>query len=203
MKMNLKCLFVFVMITGLFALLPIKTAFARMLLEEIKQRHDDVLSVDKEVDAFMKGYAKAQTIDNDSEKLTQEFELVHGLSYEARNIVSWEESTEDLFKGKPVNQKTYTGKDAYRASTSQIVLHYGEEMLAVDLLAKDFTERGCPAVALPGGPKGQVEMFIGRGKFGTYNQRDIDRGNLGGDAVIFYEYRILGITSPTIASFTK
>ena len=90
-------------------------------------------------------------------------------------------------------EKTYTRKQAYRASTNQIVLHYGEGIVDADLLAVVLTEDGYPAIALPGGSDGQVELFVGRGKFGFYDQRDLNRETLGGNAQTFYKIEVLDL----------
>ncbi len=87
-------------------------------------------------------------------------------------------------------QEEYTRKAAYRASTDQIVLHYGEGVEDVPIFASVLIKRGYPTVALPGGAEGKIELFIGRGKFGTYDQRDLDDGTLGGNAMDFYDRKL-------------
>ncbi len=56
------------------------------------------LKVEDEVEHFMKEFSVAQKIKDELERLTREKELVAGLSEEAAENVSWEESTEHLFE---------------------------------------------------------------------------------------------------------
>lgn len=88
-------------------------------------------------------------------------------------------------------EKIYSRKDAYRASTGRIILHYGEGMKRVINIAEILSERGYPTVAYPGGPESGVALFVGRG-IGKriYDQDDIDDGTLGGHAMTIYKDRI-------------
>lgn len=80
-------------------------------------------------------------------------------------------------------------KAAFRASEGRIVLHYGEGIreISATLEAESLSDSGYPAIAVPGGPKGAVELFIGRKIIpGTYTQNQLNEGRLGGDAVRLY-----------------
>ncbi len=87
-------------------------------------------------------------------------------------------------------QESWTRKSAYRASTNQIVLHYGDGIDGADQIANILNRQGYPTIAVHGGTEGQVELFIGRGKFGKYTQDDLDGGTLGGSAINFYKRKI-------------
>lgn len=97
---------------------------------------------------------------------------------------------------KAEEEKIYSRKDAYRASTNQIVLHYGEGVTGANMEADSLSDEGYPAIAVPGGSPGQVELFVGRGKFGKYSQSDLDSGTLGGSAMNFYDRKIGKDNSP-------
>lgn len=90
----------------------------------------------------------------------------------------------------PDTSKPWTRKAAFRASTNQIVLHYGEGKdldWVVDILAEGLSETGYPAIAVPGGPKEKIEMFVGRKMPGTYTEDDLAGGILGMHAERFFK----------------
>lgn len=87
-------------------------------------------------------------------------------------------------------QKTYSRKEAYRASENQIVLHYGKGVNRVEHIKAILNGKGYPAVTYEGGAKGQVELFIHRGIIGKYDQGGVDNGELGSDAMTFYNKRV-------------
>ena len=87
-------------------------------------------------------------------------------------------------------QQVFSRKEAYRASTNQIVLHYGAGMKGVGQIEEILNERGYPTAAYAGGPDGQIQLFVGRGIFGLYDQDDLDNGALGGDAIMLYQERV-------------
>ncbi|MCF6281982.1 MAG: hypothetical protein L3J28_07190 [Candidatus Polarisedimenticolaceae bacterium] len=58
------------------------------------------------------------------------------------------------------NQKHLSRKEAYRASTGQIVLHYGQGIKRVNNIKDVLLERGYPTIAYPGGPQGLIELFV-------------------------------------------
>ena len=97
---------------------------------------------------------------------------------------------------KEETQKLYSRKEAYRASTGRIVLHYGKGTKRAENIAEILNDRGYPAVAYPGGPEGLVELFIHRGIAGKYNQDSIDDGELGGNAIMLYEERVASTRLP-------
>ena len=81
--------------------------------EQKTLRNNNKLEVDEEVGKFMKEYVKAQTIKDDFERLSQEQKLVAGLSKEAAENISWEESTQHLFSQdyfKPLENNTHVTK---------------------------------------------------------------------------------------------
>ena len=103
----------------------------------------------------------------------------------------------EIDKAPCADMAACTRKEAYRASTNRIVLHYGEGIRLAEILAQGLTEQGYPTIAIPGGKPGQVELFVNRKMPGKYNQHDLDSGTLGGDAVlIFNEFT-------PVASLTK
>ena len=87
-------------------------------------------------------------------------------------------------------QQKYSRKEAYRASTDRIILHYGKGIRGVDQITEILIERGYPAVAYPGGPEGLVELFIHRGIVGKYDQDAVDDGELGGHAITIFKERV-------------
>lgn len=87
-------------------------------------------------------------------------------------------------------------KEAFLASEKQIVLHYGEGVQRVHLLAEILRERGFPAMAFAGGKPNQVSLFVGHGIYGPYDQNDVDDGALGGHAITFFQERIGAAQSP-------
>ena len=92
---------------------------------------------------------------------------------------------------QPETGKTYSRKEAYRASTDGIVLHYGEGVQSVDIQAKILTEGGRSTIALSGGPKGHVEVFVGRTIIRHhYTQDELDMGELGHQAAVAYDGKI-------------
>ena len=88
-------------------------------------------------------------------------------------------------------QKIYTRKEAYRASTNRIVLHYGEGVKGAKQIKEILIEEGYPAMAYPGGPEGKIELFINRRVIGTYDQNSVDNGELGGHAITFFKERVM------------
>ena len=94
-------------------------------------------------------------------------------------------------------------KAAFRASEGRIVLHYGEGIELADLLAEGLTERGYPTIAVPGGPKGLVELFIGKKIFGKYDQDKLEGGSLGSDAIDFFNVFVKKLPPPDYLSLAK
>jgi len=103
----------------------------------------------------------------------------------------------------PKTNTPWTRKAAYRASTNQIVFHYGEGLELVDILAEGLTEQGYPAIAVPGGPKGKVEMFVGRKMPGKYTEDDLAGGDLGDDASTFFDKYVKKTRDPKLISLAK
>ena len=89
-------------------------------------------------------------------------------------------------------QKKYSRKEAYRASTNRIVLHFGEGIKRVEHIAEILNRKGYPAVALAGGPGKNVSLFVHRSRPINYDQEDVDDGTLGGIAINIYKDRFGG-----------
>ena len=103
----------------------------------------------------------------------------------------------EIDKAPCADMSACTRKEAYRASTNRIVLHYGEGIVGTASLVRVLGKQGYPTIAIPGAKPGQVELFVNRKMPGKYNQHDLDSGTLGGDAVlIFNEFT-------PVASLTK
>lgn len=86
--------------------------------------------------------------------------------------------------------KPWTRKAAFQASEGRIVLHYGEEgirEISARLEAESLSDSGYPAIAVPGGLKGAVEMFVGEKIIGKYDQDQLDTSFVGFLAMRFYE----------------
>lgn len=69
----------------------------------------EISGEEAELENFMKEYAKAKTIEDPTERMTREKELVAGLSEDAAEIASMEEETMDLFEPgyfDPLDHKT-------------------------------------------------------------------------------------------------
>ena len=101
--------------------------------------------------------------------------------------------------------KPWERKAAYRASTGRIVLHYGEGIREISLETEvmALAQKGYPAIAVPGGTKGQIELFIDRSKFGFFGQDELDGGVIGGNAMSFYDEHVRSKTSPGLVSLAK
>ena len=100
-------------------------------------------------------------------------------------------------------QQVFSRKEAYRASTSQIVLHYGAGMKRVQNIEDVLNGMGYPTAAYAGGPDGQIQLFVGRGIFGLYDQDDLDDGSLGDDAIVIFQERIgpaASLSGPAVAA---
>jgi len=103
----------------------------------------------------------------------------------------------------PEAQKPWTRKQAFRASTNQIVLHYGEGIEGIDIEIGALAKAGYPAIAVPGGSPGQVELFVARRKFGTYKQHYLDSGTLGGDGILFFDKYVKPAPDSDLISLAK
>jgi hypothetical protein len=91
-------------------------------------------------------------------------------------------------------ERPYSARDAYRASTCRVILHYGEGLQSAGLIAQILREDdGIEAHALAGGEPGQVELFLDRGSFGFYSQRQLNRGELASDAASFFVRQMTGV----------
>lgn len=82
-----------------------------------------------------------------------------------------------------------TSEAASQASTNQIVLHYGlgVRVISAEIKAESLTLEGYPAVAIPGGPRGEIEVFVAREVLGTYSALELNNGVLGIHAKQFYD----------------
>ncbi len=98
------------------------------------------------------GSARAREIEEDSSKNHEGFPtdalLEKSLNHTGQKI--------------PEGKGSYTGDEARAASDRQVVLHFGsgvEEFANAQL--KVLHGKGCPAIALPGGPDGLVKTYTG------------------------------------------
>jgi hypothetical protein len=101
--------------------------------------------------------------------------------------------------------KPWARKTAFRASEGRIVLHYGEgiEEISARLEASSLTKSGYPAIAVPGGPTGMVELFVGKRIFGKYNQSQLDRGSLGSNAMELYDTFVKRLPHPDLVPLAR
>ena len=96
----------------------------------------------------------------------------------------------------PEVQEPWKRRAAFKASSAQIVFHYGAGFHDADLLAEVLSEKGYTTIAVPGGPDGKMEMFVGRKMPGTYSQRELNDGTAGGDAMEFHR-KYIGPPKPS------
>ena len=112
-------------------------------------------------------------------------------------VEDWNSATAQTV-GVKEQQKTYTRSEAYTLSgerdvdtgnvkNGRIVMHYGEGIKRMHHVERDLRDNlEYPVLALPGGPPGQVELFIYRLPKGRYGQADLDRGVLANNAIYSY-----------------
>lgn len=96
-----------------------------------------------------------------------------------------------------------TSEAASQASTNQIVLHYGlgVRVISAEMKAESLTLAGYPAVAIPGGPRGEIEVFVARKVLGTYSALELNNGVLGIHAEQFYNKYIKGSSPDRAGEF--
>lgn len=96
-----------------------------------------------------------------------------------------------------------TSEAASQASTNQIVLHYGLgiRVISAEIKAESLTRDGYPAVAIPGGPRGEIEVFVARKVLGTYSAVDLNTGLLGMHAKQFYDKYIKNSSPDPVGEF--
>lgn len=119
--------------------------------------------------------------------------LVPAISVHADETEGTKPAATTQASGAPEQQapiQTMSRRDAFLASDKQIVLHYGDGVKNVEVLAKIIVDDGYPAVAFAGGKPNEVSLFVGRGIFGPYDQDDVYNGELGLHAVTFYKERV-------------
>lgn len=87
-----------------------------------------------------------------------------------------------------------TSEAASQASTNQIVLHYGlgVRIISAEMIAENLTRDGYPAVAISGGPRGHVEVFVAKEGRGIYTTIDLNTGLLSMNAKKYYDEYIKG-----------
>lgn len=101
---------------------------------------------------------------------------------DARPVASGSEVAGELKSGD-----TVSAKEAYRASTDRIVLHYGEGIMHPNLYADALDEMGYPALALAGGPRGKVKIWAARRPVGEFGQESLRSGVAVTAATMIYE----------------
>lgn len=101
--------------------------------------------------------------------------------------------------------KPWARKSAFQASEGRIVLHYGEgiEEISARLEAESLSDRGYPAIAVPGGPTGMVELFVGKRIFGKYNKSQLNNGDMGSNAMELYDTFVKRLPHPDIISLAR
>ena len=173
MNIPLKQTFIATGILAAIAAMSIRPAFAEKVEAPDAKGNNQPVATAKQVEATTEAGEGEVHVDVDSPSTTDDAK-----PNEVKQISGGQE------------EKPYSRKDAYRASTNQIVLHYGDEIWGLGPLVDVLNERGYPTIAIPGGKKENVEVFIGRGKFGNYNQDDIGSGTLGSNAIDFYDRKL-------------
>lgn len=81
-------------------------------------------------------------------------------------------------------------RDAYRASTEQIVYHVGSGVDGVEGDVVGLRNLGYRVTAYFGGEPGQVECFVDRMPCGEYDQATVFDGTMSGTAAVLYNQRI-------------
>lgn len=100
--------------------------------------------------------------------------------------------TDMVSQSTPIVSKvldSMTSEAASQASTNQIVLHYGlgVRIISAEIIAENLTLDGYPAVAIPGGPRGLIEVFVAREGLGEYSTIDLNTGLLSMNAKRYYD----------------
>lgn len=99
-----------------------------------------------------------------------------------------------------IQQEPQSARDAFRSSTGKIVLHYGEGVQGIPAVVWNLRNNyNYPAIAVAGGPAGEVEVFVDRAMLGKFGQRDIATGAVGGTASIVYDERVGKPSGPLAA----
>ena len=114
--------------------------------------------------------------------------------------------TDRVWQHTPIASKMpgiMTSEAASQASTNQIVLHYGVgvRIISAEMGAENLSLNGYPAVAIPGGPRGQIEVFVARKVLGTYSTVDLNTGLLGMHAEQFYDKYIKNSSPDPVGEF--
>lgn len=94
------------------------------------------------------------------------------------------------FNSSTTEQKEYSRKEAYRASTGRIVLHYGEGTEDANMIAKILNENGYPTIAIKGAAANTVSLFVNRSYPVEYQEADFNNGRLLDDASSGYDRRV-------------
>lgn len=81
-------------------------------------------------------------------------------------------------------------RDAFRASTEQIVYHVGPGIRGVEDDVVGLRNLGYQVTAFYGGEPGQVECFIDRMPCGEYDQATVFDGTMSGTAAVLYNQRL-------------
>lgn len=85
---------------------------------------------------------------------------------------------------------TVTRKEAFRASTDQIVLHVGDGVEGVEASVLSLKMSDYKVSAFYGGEFGKVDCFVARRRCGSYDQADIFDATMSGVASIAYDERL-------------
>ncbi len=99
-----------------------------------------------------------------------------------------------------IQQEPQSSRNAFRSSAGKIVLHYGEGVQGIPAVVWNLRSNyNYPAIAIAGGPDGEVEVFVDRAMLGKFGQRDVDRGEVGGMASVVYDEKVGKPTGPIAA----
>lgn len=91
---------------------------------------------------------------------------------------------------EPLIGESVSRRDAFRASTDQIIYHVGEGMRGIEAQVLSLQNDGYRISAFYGGKPGQVECFVARLPCGEYNQDQVFDATMSGTASILYDERI-------------
>jgi hypothetical protein len=81
-------------------------------------------------------------------------------------------------------------RDAFRASTDQIVLHVGDGMRGIEAQVVSLQNDGYRVSAFHGSEPGQVECFVNNRRCGVYGQDQVFDATMSGTASIIYDERL-------------
>jgi len=105
--------------------------------------------------------------------------------------------------GAVVSTQEITRKEAFRASTNQIVYHVGEGIVGMPAEVLSLQDDGYKVSAFLGGKPGEVECWVAKGRCGKYNQDKIFDGTMSGIASLMYDDRLGSPKLKQIAALSR